>query len=52
MSYVRLERPEEHIGLITLDRPERYNALSFQLLRSQVDRLKSWQHLQELAGSI
>lgn len=33
MSYVRLERPQEHIGLITLDRPERYNALSFQLLR-------------------
>ena len=32
MSYVRLERVGDHVGLVTLDRPDRYNALSFAML--------------------
>ena len=33
MSYVTLDRPRDHIALVTLNRPERYNALSFESLR-------------------
>ena len=29
MSYVRLEKPRPHVGVISIDRPERLNALSF-----------------------
>ncbi len=33
LKYVRIDRPRDHIAVITLDRPERLNALSYQLLR-------------------
>ena len=33
LKYVRIERPRAHIAVVTLDRPERLNALSYQLLR-------------------
>lgn len=29
MSYVRVEKPRPHVGVISIDRPERLNALSF-----------------------
>ena len=33
LKYVRIDRPRDHIAVVTLDRPERLNALSYQLLR-------------------
>ncbi len=33
MSFVTTEKPRPHIGVITLNRPERYNALSFEVLK-------------------
>lgn len=33
MSYVEIDRPRRHLAVVTLNRPERLNALSFQLLR-------------------
>ena len=32
MAYVRVEKPRPHVSLITLDRPERMNAMSFELV--------------------
>src|SRR5215831_12011181 len=32
MSFVTVEKPRPHVSLITLDRPERMNALSFELV--------------------
>ena len=32
MSYVRVEKPRPHVSLIILDRPERMNAMSFELV--------------------
>ncbi len=33
MQYVTLEKPRPHIAVLTLNRPERYNALSFAVLK-------------------
>jgi enoyl-CoA hydratase len=32
VSFVRVERPREHIALVTLDRPERKNAMAFDVM--------------------
>ena len=32
MSFVRIEKPREHVTLITLDRPERMNAMAFDVM--------------------
>jgi enoyl-CoA hydratase len=44
MSYIEFERPSPHIAVITMNRPERFNALSFQLMReffAVLDQLES-----------
>lgn len=33
MSFVKIEKSKPHIAVVTLDRPDRYNALSFALMR-------------------
>jgi enoyl-CoA hydratase len=33
MKYVQLSRPRPHVAVLLLNRPERYNALSFQVVR-------------------
>jgi len=33
MSQVELDRPRPHIAVVTMNRPERFNALSFQVMR-------------------
>jgi enoyl-CoA hydratase len=32
MSFVRIEKPREHVTLVTLDRPERMNAMAFDVM--------------------
>ena len=32
MSFVRLEKPRPHISLVTLNRPERMNAMAFDVM--------------------
>jgi enoyl-CoA hydratase/carnithine racemase len=39
MEYVQLGRPREHVAVLLLNRPERYNALSFQVVRELHDAL-------------
>jgi enoyl-CoA hydratase len=44
MSYAKLDRPRPHIALLTLNRPERFNAISYQALRelyAVLDELES-----------
>ena len=44
MSQVELDRPRPHIAVLTMNRPERFNALSFQLMRefyAVLDELES-----------
>jgi enoyl-CoA hydratase len=44
MSLVELDRPRPHIGVVTMNRPERLNALSFQAMRewgAVLDELES-----------
>ncbi len=33
MSFARIERPRPHIAVLLMDRPDRYNALSYAMLR-------------------
>ena len=33
MSQVEFDRPRPHIAVVTMNRPERFNALSFQVMR-------------------
>ncbi len=33
MKYVLIEKPKPHVAVLTLNRPERYNALSFEVLQ-------------------
>jgi enoyl-CoA hydratase len=40
MAYVKLEKPRAHTSLITLDRPERMNAMSFELVGPLHDALR------------
>ena len=42
MSFVRVERPRPHVALVTLARPERMNAMAFDVmipLREELERL-------------
>ena len=32
MSFVKVERPRERVALVTLDRPERMNAMAFDVM--------------------
>src|SRR3954462_1965666 len=32
MSYVRVERPQDGVALVTLDRPERMNSMAFDVM--------------------
>jgi enoyl-CoA hydratase len=41
MSYVRVERPRDHVALITLDRPERMNAMAFDVMIPFRDALRA-----------
>lgn len=40
MSFVRVERPRDEVALVTLDRPERMNAMSFDVMTPLVERLE------------
>jgi len=33
VSFVKVERPKPHVAVVTLDRPDRYNALSYAMIR-------------------
>ena len=39
MTYATLDRPTEGVGVITLDREERRNSLSFDLVVPLIERL-------------
>ncbi len=41
MSFVRVERPREQVALVTLDRPERMNSMSFDVMVPLRDALRS-----------
>lgn len=41
MSYVKIEKPRPHVALITLDRPERMNAMSFDLVVPLYEALRA-----------
>ena len=48
MSYVNVEKPRPHVSVITLDRPERMNAMSFDLVQplyAAIDRVARVAHL-------
>jgi len=40
MPYVRVDRPRDHVALITLDRPERMNAMAFDVMIPFRDALR------------
>jgi enoyl-CoA hydratase len=40
MSFVRVEQPHDHVALITLDRPERMNAMAFDVMIPFRDALR------------
>lgn len=40
MSYVRVDHPREHIALVTLDRPERMNAMAFDVMLPFKEKLE------------
>ena len=44
MSYVVVEHPRPHIALVTLNRPERMNAMAFDVMRPLRDRLEAISH--------
>ena len=44
MSYVRLEKPRPHVSLVTLDRPERMNAMAFDVMIPFRDVLREISH--------
>jgi enoyl-CoA hydratase len=42
MSFVRVEKPQPHVALVTLDRPERMNAMAFDVMvpfREELERV-------------
>ena len=39
MDFVRYEHHDDHIAIVTLDRPDALNALSFRLIEERVYRL-------------
>ncbi|MCB0220369.1 MAG: enoyl-CoA hydratase/isomerase family protein [Chrysiogenetes bacterium] len=39
MEFIKIEKPRKHVALITLNRPERYNALSHQVVRELLEAL-------------
>jgi enoyl-CoA hydratase len=44
MSYVRVDHPREHVALVTLDRPERMNAMAFDVMipfREKLDEISA-----------
>ena len=41
MSYVEISKPRPHVALITLNRPERMNALSFETVQPLHDAIVS-----------
>ncbi|MBV8295796.1 MAG: enoyl-CoA hydratase, partial [Acidimicrobiia bacterium] len=40
MSYVLVEKPRPHVTLITLNRPERMNAMAFDMMIPLRERLE------------
>jgi enoyl-CoA hydratase len=40
VSFVRVERPRDAVALVTLDRPERMNAMAFEVMVPLRDSLR------------